>query len=79
MDLCSFYPIGAGREDHPALISWTRFTPGDLTAAVQAQEAANEDVVAAMNWLKKQPEVDVNRIVQSTLQDQGAFNGTLPQ
>jgi dienelactone hydrolase len=37
----------------------------DLTAAVQAQEAANEDVVAAMNWLKKQPEVDVNRIVVS--------------
>jgi dienelactone hydrolase len=38
---------------------------GGPTAAVQAQERANEDVVAAMNWLKAQPEVDPNRIVVS--------------
>ena len=38
---------------------------GTSLAAVQAQEAANEDVVAAMNWLKKQPEVDTSRIVVS--------------
>ena len=36
-----------------------------LTQWVQAQQTANEDVVAAMNWLKTQPEVDVNRIVVS--------------
>jgi len=34
-------------------------------AAAQTQQAANEDVVAAMNWLKTQPAVDANRIVVS--------------
>jgi carboxymethylenebutenolidase len=38
---------------------------GGPTAAVQAQREANEDVVAALNWLKTQPEVDANRIVVS--------------
>jgi dienelactone hydrolase len=38
---------------------------GGPMAAVQAQERANEDVVAAMNWLKTQSEVDANRIVVS--------------
>lgn len=34
-------------------------------AVVGAQESANEDVVAALNWLKSQPEVDSNRVVVS--------------
>src|SRR5215472_15106489 len=38
---------------------------GSPTAAAQAQRVANEDVVAALNWLKTQPEVDANRIVVS--------------
>jgi carboxymethylenebutenolidase len=35
---------------------------GGPTAAAQAQQQANKDVVAALNWLKTQPEVDPNRI-----------------
>jgi dienelactone hydrolase len=38
---------------------------GDPTTAAQAQQVANEDVVAALNWLKTQTEVDANRIVVS--------------
>ena len=38
---------------------------GGRFSAVQAQQTANEDVVAAMNWLKTQPQVDPNRIVVS--------------
>lgn len=38
---------------------------GGPTAAVRAQQEANEDVLAALNWLKTQPEVDANRIVVS--------------
>jgi dienelactone hydrolase len=34
-------------------------------AAVQLQQVANEDVVAAMTWLRAQNEVDTNRIVVS--------------
>src|ERR1700730_9440502 len=37
----------------------------DPFAAVQAQQVANQDVVAAMAWLRMQKEVDVNRIVVS--------------
>lgn len=55
---------GQGRSPGPYIMDEIH-SRRDLTAAVQAQEAANEDVVAAMNWLKKQPEVDVNRIVVS--------------
>ena len=38
---------------------------GGPTVAVQAQQVANKDVVAAMNWLRTQPEVDAGRIVVS--------------
>lgn len=38
---------------------------GGPAIAAQAQQVANEDVVAAMNWLKSQPEVDSSRIVMS--------------
>ena len=38
---------------------------GDPTTAAQAQVVANGDVVAALNWLKTQTEVDANRIVVS--------------
>jgi dienelactone hydrolase len=38
---------------------------GDPSTAVQVHHVANQDVVAAMNWLKAQPEVDASRIVVS--------------
>lgn len=37
----------------------------DEFAAVQFQQEANQDVVAAMTWLRAQKEVDANRIVVS--------------
>ena len=55
---------GQGRSPGPYIMDEIR-SRGDRWAAVEAQQAANEDVVAAMNWLKTQPEVDANRIVVS--------------
>jgi dienelactone hydrolase len=55
---------GQGRSPGPYIMDELR-RGGDPTLAVQAQQAANEDVVAAMNWLKNQPEVDASRIVVS--------------
>src|SRR5215469_12917931 len=55
---------GQGKSPGPYIMDEIRGS-GTSLAAVQAQEAANEDVVAAMNWLKKQPEVDTSRIVVS--------------
>jgi len=37
----------------------------DNFVAVQLQQTANEDVVAALNWLRTQKQVDPNRIVVS--------------
>src|SRR5215469_7975091 len=55
---------GQGKSPGPYIMDEIRGS-GTSLAAVQAQEAANEDVVAAMNWLKRQPEVDTSRIVVS--------------
>lgn len=55
---------GQGKSPGPYILDEIRGS-GTPLAAVQAQEAANEDVVAAMNWLRAQPEVDASRIVVS--------------
>ena len=55
---------GQGRSPGPYIMDEIQAGRG-ATAAVQAQQAANEDVVAAINWLKTRPEVDTNRIVVS--------------
>ena len=55
---------GQGRSPGPYIMDEIRSQRGS-TAAVEAQQTANEDVVAAMNWLKAQPEVDASRIVVS--------------
>jgi carboxymethylenebutenolidase len=54
---------GQGRSPGPYIMDEIR--GARPIAAVQAQQTANEDVVAAMNWLKTQPEVDASRIVVS--------------
>jgi dienelactone hydrolase len=60
-----FLPHRRGQGRSPGLYIMDEIHHGGATAAVQAQQDANEDVVAAMNWLKTQPEVDANRIVVS--------------
>jgi len=54
---------GQGRSPGPYIMD--EIHAGGPAAAVQAQQTANEDVVAAMQWLKTQPEVDPDRIVVS--------------
>lgn len=60
-----FLPHRHGQGRSPGLYIMDEIRNGGLVAAVQAQRAANEDVVAALNWLKAQPEIDANRIVVS--------------
>jgi carboxymethylenebutenolidase len=55
---------GQGRSPGPYIMDEIR-SGGGPALAVQVQQAANKDVVAAMNWLKTQPEVDASRIVVS--------------
>jgi carboxymethylenebutenolidase len=55
---------GQGKSPGPYIMDQIHAN-GSPMAMVQAQRAANEDVVAAMNWLKTQPRVDANRIVVS--------------
>jgi carboxymethylenebutenolidase len=54
---------GQGRSPGPYIMDEIRGHGG--TAAVQAQQLANEDVIAAMTWLLAQKEVDRNRVVVS--------------
>lgn len=56
---------GQGRSPGLYIMDEIRSTGRNPIAAVQAQRAANADVVAALNWLKTQPEVDASRIVVS--------------
>jgi len=56
---------GQGRSPGPYIMDEIHAARGVPTGAVQAQQTANEDVVAAMGWLKTQPEVDPNRVVVS--------------
>src|SRR5215469_7922726 len=55
---------GQGKSPGPYIMDEIRGS-GTAVVAVQAQKDANEGVVAAMNWLRKQPEVDASRIVVS--------------
>jgi dienelactone hydrolase len=55
---------GQGKSPGPYIMDQIR-GGGTPLAAVQAQKAANEDVVAAMNWLRTQTAVDASRIVVS--------------
>jgi carboxymethylenebutenolidase len=55
---------GQGRSPGPYIMDVIH-TGGGPTVDVQAQQTANEDVVAAMKWLRTLPEVDTNRIVVS--------------
>src|SRR5215469_5425168 len=54
---------GQGRSPGPYIMDEIR--DGGPLLAVRAQQVANDDVVAAMAWLRTQPEVDANRIVVS--------------
>jgi len=54
---------GHGRTPGPYIMDEIR--GGGAIAAVQAQRDANQDVEAAMKWLKTQPMVDANRVVVS--------------
>ena len=55
---------GQGRSPGPYIMDEIR-SRGNAMAAVQAQQDANEDVAAALEWLKTQPEVDASRVVVS--------------
>src|SRR5215469_1482992 len=55
---------GQGRSPGPYIMDEIRSGESPVLAA-RAQQVANEDVVAAMNWLRTQPEVDSSRIVVS--------------
>ena len=60
-----FLPHRHGQGKSPGVYIMDEIHRGGFTGAAQAQEDANKDVVAAVNWLKTQPEVDPNRIVVS--------------
>ena len=75
LELASFYTLhgfvfflphrrGQGRSPGPYIMDEIH-AGGNPIVAVQAQQTANEDVVAAMKWLKTRPEVDTDRIVVS--------------
>jgi len=55
---------GQGKSSGPYIMDEIRRSR-DPSIAVQLQDLANEDVVAAMTWLRTQKEVDPNRIVVS--------------
>jgi carboxymethylenebutenolidase len=56
---------GQGRSPGTYIMEEIQESHADTTVAVQAQQVANEDVVAAMTWLRSQKEVDPDRIVVS--------------
>jgi carboxymethylenebutenolidase len=60
-----FLPHRRGQGRSPGVYIMDEIHSGGPTAAVQAQQSANEDVVAAMTWLKTRPEVDASRMVVS--------------
>ena len=55
---------GQGKSPGPYIMEEIRRSHDD-SATVQLQEAANQDVSAAMTWLRAQKEVDANRIAVS--------------
>ncbi len=60
-----FLPHRSGQGKSPGTYIMDKIHGGNQLAAVQAQETANEDVVAAMQWLRAQKEVDTSRIIVS--------------
>lgn len=60
-----FLPHRRGQGRSPGAYIMDEIRSGGPAAAVRAQQDANEDVVAAMNWLRSQPEVDADGIVVS--------------
>lgn len=61
-----FLPHRSGQGKSPGLYIMDEIRGAhDNFAAVQLQQTANEDVVAALTWLRAQKEVDPNRIVVS--------------
>lgn len=60
-----FLPHRHGQGRSPGLYIMDEIHSAGGATVAQAQREANEDVVAAMNWLKTQPEVDASRIVVS--------------
>jgi dienelactone hydrolase len=60
-----FLPHRHGQGRSPGFYIMDEIHANGPSDAVHAQQLANEDVVAAMNWLKAQPEVDPGRIVVS--------------
>jgi dienelactone hydrolase len=56
---------GQGRSPGTYIMEEIQGSHADPAAAVQAQQVANDDVVAAMTWLRTQKVVDANRIVVS--------------
>jgi len=55
---------GQGRSPGPYIMDEIR-SSGNAMAVADAHRSANQDVVAAMDWLKTQPEVDASRVVVS--------------
>jgi carboxymethylenebutenolidase len=55
---------GQGRSPGPYIMDEIH-SDGGSAGTARIQQAANQDVMAAMNWLKAQPAVDANRIVVS--------------
>lgn len=60
-----FLPHRRGQGQSPGSYVMDEISRGDPGTAVRVHHSANEDVLAAMNWLKAQPEVDASRIVVS--------------
>ena len=60
-----FLPHRRGQGRSPGVYIMDEIHAGGPTVAVRAQQSANEDVVAAMTWLKTRPEVDASRMVVS--------------
>jgi carboxymethylenebutenolidase len=60
---------GQGRSPGRYIMDEINSHPGPY-AATQAQQEANDDVVAALKWLRAQSQVDPNRIVVSVDSEQ---------
>ena len=60
-----FLPHRRGQGQSPGAYVMDEIRSGDPSSAVRAHQSANEDVLAAINWLKTQADVDARRIVVS--------------
>ena len=60
-----FMPHRSGQGRSPGRYVMDEIRAGDASTAVQVHREVNEEVVAAVEWLKQEPEVDPNRVVVS--------------